>query len=89
MKKINLPEYPVKKDMWDLLREEKRTIVIYGMGNGADMIIEVLDSLGLGYCDTFASDGFVRGHFYKQKRVLSYTEACEKYGNNFTWVFGA
>ena len=70
--------------LWDKLKVADKPILLYGMGNGADMIIEVLDSLGLSYCDTFASDGFVRGHCFHGKRVLSYSEAKEKYGEFIT-----
>lgn len=70
--------------LWDRLKAVDKPILLYGMGNGADMIIEVLDSLGLDYCDTFASDGFVRGHCFHGKRVLSYSEAKERYGDFIT-----
>lgn len=51
------------------------------MGNGADMIIDVLKKNGIEFCDTFASDGFVRGHLFHGKKVLSLSEAEEKYGD--------
>ena len=47
---------------------------MYGMGNGADKIIEVLDALGIEVADFFASDGFVRGHSFHGKKVLSFSE---------------
>ncbi len=53
---------------------------MYGMGNGADKILAICERYGIEVCDFFASDGFVRGHFFHDKRVLSYSEACEKYG---------
>ncbi len=59
----------------------QKPILLYGMGNGADMIIKVLESYGIRYEDTFASDGFVRGHSFHGKRVLSFSEAKEKYGD--------
>lgn len=65
--------------LWDYLKQTKKPIMLYGMGNGADMIIEVLDSLGLSFTEVFASDGFVRGHFFHGKRVLSFSEVKEKY----------
>ena len=79
MKKINLPEYPLEKDMWDMLKEEKRPIVIYGMGNGADKLISRFQLLGIKYADIFASDGFVRGHSFHGTRVKSFTEITETY----------
>lgn len=67
-------------DVWTLLKGSENPILIYGMGNGADKIISVFEKYGIVYSDVFASDGFVRGHSYRGKRVLSYSEACEKYG---------
>lgn len=61
------------------LKNTDKPILLYGMGNGADMIIKVLEGYGITYQDTFASDGFVRGHSFHGKRVLSFSEAKEKY----------
>ncbi|MBE6773052.1 MAG: FkbM family methyltransferase [Ruminococcaceae bacterium] len=65
--------------LWDYLKAAGKPIVLYGMGNGADMIIEVLEGLGLDFSDVFASDGFVRGHFFHGKKVLTFSEVKEKY----------
>ena len=73
-------------DLWNTLKNSKNPILIYGMGNGADKIINTFDSYGIAYCDVFASDGFVRGHQYRGKRVLSYSEAYEKYNGCFDIV---
>ena len=69
------------KPLQQSLKETDKPILLYGMGNGADMIIKVLESYGITYEDTFASDGFVRGHSFHGKRVLSFSEAKEKYGD--------
>ena len=66
-------------DVWQTLKTTNKPIVFYGMGNGADKILAVMDGLGVEVSDFFASDGFVRGHTFHGKRVLSYSEACEKY----------
>ena len=50
------------------------------MGNGADKILSICEQRGIEISDFFASDGFVRGHEFHGKRVLSYSEAKEKYG---------
>lgn len=68
-----------EKELWSLLKEETLPIVLYGMGNGADMIIEELEKRGIIFADTFASDGFVRGQLFHGKRVLTLKEAEEKY----------
>ena len=68
------------RDVWTYLQNTDKKIVMYGMGNGADKILNICESYGVEVCDFFASDGFVRGHLFHGKRVLSYSEACEKYG---------
>ena len=73
-------------DLWTTLKNETLPILIYGMGNGADKIIDVFNTYGIEYKDVFASDGFVRGHSYRGKTVISYSQACEKYGNDFIIV---
>ncbi len=69
-----------KSDLWTYLCKSNKKIVMYGMGNGADKILSICESRGIEICDFFASDGFVRGHLFHGKRVLSYSETKEKYG---------
>ena len=68
-----------EQSVWSRLAETKKPIVLYGMGNGADMIIDRLDEIGAEFCDIFASDEFVRGHSFHGKTVLKYSQICEKY----------
>lgn len=70
-----------EKSIWERLKEADVPIVLYGMGNGADMIIDELDKIGIEYSDVFASDGFVRGHSFHGKKVLKYSDVCEKYSD--------
>lgn len=76
---ILLPPYPAISDTWDSLKAETRPIVVYGMGNGADKLLARFDEYGISAADFFASDGFVRGHSFHGKRVLTFSEICEKY----------
>ena len=69
------------KDLWTYLQKSEKKILMYGMGNGADKILSVCERYGIEISDFFASDGFVRGHLFHGKRVLSYSEAKEKYGS--------
>ena len=73
----NIKNYP---DLWRYLQNTDKKILLYGMGNGADKILSVAQRYGIEISDFFASDGFVRGHTFHGKRVLSYSEAKEKYG---------
>lgn len=77
----SLPEYPVREDMWDILAKETRPIVVYGMGNGADKLIDRFNKYGIKISDFFASDGFVRGHCFHGMRVKSFSEIKETYSD--------
>ncbi len=71
---------PPSQDLWEYLQSTDKVIVMYGMGNGADKILRVCDRYGIEVADFFASDGFVRGHSFHGKTVLSYSAVKEKYG---------
>ncbi|MBE6666293.1 MAG: FkbM family methyltransferase [Ruminococcaceae bacterium] len=68
-----------EKNLWNYLKNTDLPIVIYGMGNGADKILEILAYNHISVADFFASDGFVRGHSFHGKKVLSFSEIQEKY----------
>ncbi len=72
--------FQANTDLWQYLRKTDKTVVLYGMGNGADKILDVCEHYGITVSDVFASDGFVRGHQYRGKEVLSYSAVKEKYG---------
>jgi FkbM family methyltransferase len=76
---MNFQDNYENTDIWQYLSQTKKTIVMYGMGNGADKIISHLNEKHIEVYDFFASDGFVRGHSFHDKRVLSFTEITEKY----------
>lgn len=66
-------------DLWQMLSQTERPILLYGMGNGADKIISVLAERGIAVADFFASDGFVRGQVFHGKTVLSASDALTRY----------
>ncbi len=68
-----------KVELWRRLASADRPILLYGMGNGADKILRICEARHIPIADTFASDGFVRGHEFHGKRVLSYGEAKQRY----------
>ena len=78
---FDLPTYPVLTDMWDELKKEKRPIVVYGMGNGADKLFSRFEEYGICVSEVFASDGFVRGHSYRGYKVKSFSEIKESYSD--------
>ena len=77
-----LPEYPVETDMWDKLKNEKRPIMVYGMGNGADKLFDRFLLYGIEVKEVFASDGFVRGHSYRGYKVKSSFICIKSQGSN-------
>lgn len=77
---MNFTEKERPTDLWQALRQSRKTVVMYGMGNGADKILAVCEGYGIPVADFFASDGFVRGHSFHGKTVLSYSAVKEKYG---------
>ena len=66
----------IEKNVWDVLSETELPIILYGMGNGADMVIAELEKRGLEFADIFAGDEFVRGQLFHGKRVKKYAEIC-------------
>lgn len=68
-------------DLWDRLREEKLPLLLYGMGDGADKIIKALESRGIKLCGVFASDGFVRDKTFHGFKLMSFSQAEEKFGS--------
>lgn len=72
---------PFHHDLWQSLAENRKTTVLYGMGDGADKIIRVLEEKGIPFDDIFASDEFVRGQIFHDKKVLRYEEIEQKYSD--------
>jgi len=68
-----------EENVWDFLKNDGKPVVVYGMGNAAERIIDILKSYGIEVKDIFASDEFVRGHSFLGYKVLKYSEICEKY----------
>lgn len=77
-------------DLWEYLKTADKPIVLYGMGNGADKIISVLESYGIKYSGVFATDGFVRDKYFHGMKLTSYGKLKEKYRNMIVLVcFGS
>lgn len=50
-------DYP---NVWDALKNTKKPIVLYGMGNGADKVLDEFERRGITATGVMASDDFVR-----------------------------
>lgn len=74
-----LPDISV--DIWNHLEHLNLPILIYGMGNGADRLLERLNASGLMPQGIFASDEFVRGQLFGIYKVARYEELAERFPN--------
>lgn len=70
---MNLPDY----DIYDVLKNERRPVVIYGMGNGADKIIAELCRRNIPVSGICASDDFVRGQSFHGFEVQRVSDALQ------------
>ncbi|MBQ2759032.1 MAG: FkbM family methyltransferase [Clostridia bacterium] len=66
-------------DIWTYLKNCNKNIVLYGTGNGADKILDELERNNIPVSGVFASDSFVRDRFFRGMRVMSFSEAKEKF----------
>lgn len=68
-----------KTDLWQYIKSAGKPVILYGMGDGADKVIKVLDKIGVSVSDVFASDEYVRGHYFRDHLVLKYSDILSKY----------
>lgn len=73
----------INKDMWQILSESscKRPIVLYGMGDGAEKIIDILSRKGIKVDAIFASDSFVRKKLFRNYSIEYYTDVKSRLEN--------
>lgn len=71
----------METELWEYLEKTQKPIVLYGMGNGADKIINVLNEKNITFEGVFASDGFVRDKTFHGMKITSYREQKEKFGD--------
>lgn len=51
--------------VWDVLKNTDKPIVLYGMGDGADKVLNEFEKLGVSPYGVMASDDFVRGQSFR------------------------
>ncbi len=60
-----MPDFNYEKQgLFDYLKTVSKPIMIYGMGNGADNILNLCNENNIAISEVFASDEFVRGHSF-------------------------
>lgn len=74
------------KSVWERLRECEKPIVLYGMGNGADKILDWCAENGVRVQGVFASDEFVRGQQFRGFTVERYAALKERLGEELLVV---
>lgn len=67
------------KDLWQRLKAADKPIIMYGMGDGAQKIMKVLDSCKIKPAQFMASDEFVRGHSFLGYKVKKLSEIEAQY----------
>ncbi|MDD6488528.1 MAG: FkbM family methyltransferase [Clostridia bacterium] len=55
----------IKNDVWTVLKQTDKPLIIYGMGNGADKILNEFEKLDIKIYGVIASDDFVRGQSFR------------------------
>lgn len=68
----------IKQDLWEYLASTNKKIVMYGTGNGADKIIDVLESKKIPLYGIFASDDFARERIFRGHNVRKYRDFCDE-----------
>ena len=76
----------LEQPVWTRLREETRPIVLYGMGDGADKILDRFEVLGIRAAGVFASDEFVRGHSFRGFPVRKLSDTVAQFGADIVIV---
>lgn len=64
---------------WELLTKTDKPIILYGTGNGADIVIDELSRLGVKISEVAASEGFVRKRDFRGFTVRSIKDITENY----------
>ena len=68
-----------EEDIWEKLKRLGRPLVLYGMWNGAELMVQQLARYGMAPAGFFASDAFVRGQSFLGFTVLTFSQAREQF----------
>ena len=68
-------------NVWQNMRSCGLPLVLYGMGNGADAVLDRMAAEGLTAAGIFASDEFVRGQNFRGFKVEHYSDIKARLGN--------
>ena len=65
--------------VWDALKNTDKPIILYGMGNGADKVLDEFSKRNIKCSGVMASDDFVRGQSFRGFKVQKLSEIEETY----------
>ena len=71
---------------WERLLQTRKPIVLYGMGNGADKIVDWCEANSVKIAGIFASDEFVRGQGFRGFTVERYADIVSRLGEDILVV---
>ena len=69
-------------DIWQKLKGLNRPILIYGMGNGAEKVLDACAQYKIPIAGIFASDDFVRYQTFRGYTVKRYADLIEELGSD-------
>lgn len=67
--------------VWEKLKKTEEPIIMYGTGNGADKVMDILENLKIPLSGITASSDFVRNRTFRGFQVMPLSHFEEKYGN--------
>ena len=77
-------------DLWEYLKNAKKPIVLYGIGNGADKTVDRLNADGVRISGVFSSTGFKKNKIYKGFSVMDHETLKKQLGEMIILVcFGS
>lgn len=68
-------------DLWENLIHATKPILLYGMGDGADKVLNVCEGKGIKVSGVFASDGFAKHKIFRGFEVTPLSEALLRFPN--------
>lgn len=69
------------KCLWEKLQTATKPILLYGLGDGADKVINALNSYGIKMSGVFCSDELFREKTFHGYKVMKYSTAKEIFGD--------
>ena len=75
-----------KETVWENLKSTSKPIVLYGMGNGADKLLDWCEANAVAVAGIFATDEFVRYQQFRGFTVRKYSDIIAELGQNILIV---